>query len=274
MLEPGVYLDSPYMASVISALAVSNPAAPEGVPARARRSLFGIEGPLFTPDKTWLAALAFAAGVAVTWFAYDPEPEGEAVSASELREDREIRTLSVDDLPRVEEDLPRIIHTSQLPRAADDDEAVAPASARPAAGNERRAVPTPRMPAQRVHALAPAAPKRAAPRASAPRASAARAPSLRASAPSPRAKSSAAKAPTDCNPPYDFDSKGIRRLKSECLNGTGVIQGPYGAVITTNVSAKAGSGKRSSEKQARASRGCTPPYYFDGKIRRVKVECL
>jgi serine/threonine-protein kinase len=259
-LEPGVYLDSPYMASVMSALAVSNPAAPEGVPARGRRPLLGIEGPLFTPDKTWLAALAFAAGVAVTWFAYDPEPEGEAVSASEVREDREIRTLSVDDLPRVEEDLPRIIQTSQLPRAADDDEVVAPATARPAAANERRAVAGPRMPAQRVHALAPAAPKRAAPR---------------ASAPPPRAKSAAAKPASDCNPPYYFDSQGIRRLKSECLNGTGVIQGPYGAVITTNVSAKAaGSGKGSSEKQARASGSCTPPYYFDGKIRRVKLECL
>jgi len=248
-LEPGVYLDSPFMASVMSALAVPN-ATTEGVPARMRRRLFGIEGPLFTPDKTWLAALAFAAGVAVTWFAYDPEPEGEAVASGEAREDGPIRTLSVDDLPRVEgdEELPRIIQTSQLPRAADDDEAAAPVAGRAGAASERRAVP-----AQRVQALAPAAPKPAVPA---------------------RAKG-AVSSTSNCNPPYYFDSQGIRRLKSECLNGGSVVQGPYGAVLTTNVAAKTtGSAKGASEQQARASASCTPPYYFDGKIRRLKLECL
>jgi serine/threonine protein kinase len=252
-LEPGVYLDSPYMASVMSALAVPN-AAPEGVPARVRRRLFGIDGPLFTPDKTWLAALAFAAGVAVTWFAYDPEPEGEAVGNGEARQDGPIRTVSVDDLPRVEgdEELPRIIQTSQLPRAADDDEAIAPLAGRAAAASERRGVP-----AQRVQALAAATPKPAA-----------------VSATPPRAKGTDGST-SNCNPPYFFDTQGIRRLKSECLNGGSVIQGPYGAVLTTNVSAKtAGAGKGASEKQARASASCTPPYYFDGKIRRLKLECL
>lgn len=255
-LEPGVYLDSPYMASVMSALAVPH-TAPEGVPARVRRRSFGIEGPLLTPDKTWLAALAFAAGVAVTWFAYDPEPEGDAAGNGEARQDGPIRTVSVDDLPRVEgdEELPRIIQTSQLPRADDDDEAVAPLGGRAAAASERRGVP-----AQRVQALAAATPKPAA-----------------VSAAPARAKGTDSSA-SNCNPPYYFDSQGIRRLRSECLNGGGVIQGPYGAVLTTNVSAKtAGAGKSSpgaSEKQARASASCTPPYYFDGKIRRLKLECL
>jgi serine/threonine protein kinase len=253
-LEPGVYLDSPFMASVMSALSVPN-APPEGVPARLRRRLFGVEGPLLTPDKTWLAALAFAAGVAVTWFAYDPEPHGEAVASGEEREDGPIRTLSVDDLPRVEgeEDLPRIIQTSQLPRATDDDEAVAPTAGRAATTSERRAAP-----AQRVQALAPAAPKPAA---------VAAAPALAKAADSSTG---------NCNPPYYFDSHGIRRLKSECMNGGGVIQGPYGAVLTTNVSAKTAgsSAKGPGEKQARASASCTPPYYFDGKIRRLKLECL
>jgi hypothetical protein len=227
----------------------------EGAPARAGQRLFGIEGPLFTPDKTWLAALAFAAGVAVTWFAYDPEPEGEAVTSGEARPDGEIRTVSVDDLPPVEgdeDDLPRIIHTSQLPRAADDVEGAAPGAPRAAATpGERRAAPS-----QKLQALAPAAPKPAA-----------------AATP---ARAKADDTPTsDCNPPYYFDNQGIRRLKSECLNGTGVIQGPYGAVITTSVSAKtSGSGKAAAEKQARAGSSCTPPYYFDGKIRRLKLECL
>jgi hypothetical protein len=219
------------------------------------RRLFGVEGPLLTPDKTWLAALAFAAGVAVTWFAYDPEPHGEAVASDDAREDGPIRTLSVDDLPRVEgeEDLPRIIQTSQLPRAADDDEAVAPVAGRAATSSERRAVP-----AQRVQALAPAAPKAAV---------ASAAPVLAKGADSGTSK---------CNPPYSFDSHGIRRLKSECLNGGGVIQGPYGAVLTTNVSAKTAgsSAKGPSEKQARANATCTPPYYFDGKIQRLKLDCL
>jgi serine/threonine protein kinase len=252
-LEPGVYLDAPFMASVVSALPMPNEA-PEGGPAPLRR-LFGVEGPLFTPDKTWLAALAFAAGVAVTWFAYDPGPDGEAVASGEAREDGPIRTLSVDDLPRVEgeEELPRIIQTSQLPRVADDDEAVGTVAARAAPGGERRAAP-----AQRVQALAPAAPKAVVVAAAAP-------------APAKAADSKTA----NCNPPYSFDSHGIRRLKSECLNGSGVIQGPYGAVLTTNVSAKtADSAKGPSEKQAHASGSCTPPYYFDGKIRRLKLDCL
>jgi serine/threonine-protein kinase len=251
-LEPGVYLDSPYMASVMSALAVPT-AAPEGVPARVRQRLFGSEGPLLTPDKTWLAALAFAAGVAVTWFAYDPEPEGEAVTSGQGRGDGEIRTVSVDDLPRVEgdeDDLPRIIQTSQLPRVDDDVEPAVPTAGRAAAPGERRAAP-----AQKVQALAPVAPKPAA------------AVPARAKAPD---------SPTsNCNPPYYFDGQGIRRLKSECLNGSGVIQGPYGAVITTNVSAKtSASGKAADGKQASAGASCSPPYYFDGKIRRLKLECL
>jgi hypothetical protein len=108
-----------------------------------------------------------------------------------------------------------------------------------------------------VQALAPAAPKPAAVSAA------------------PALPKGAEGSTSNCNPPYYFDSHGIRRLKSECLNGSGVIQGPYGAVLTTNVSAKtAGAAKGPSEKQARASASCTPPYYFDGKIRRLKLECL
>jgi hypothetical protein len=109
-----------------------------------------------------------------------------------------------------------------------------------------------------VQALAPAAPKPAA------------------VAAAPARTKAADTATSNCNPPYYFDSQGIRRLKSECLNGSGVVQGPYGAVLTTNVSAKtaAASGKGANEKQARATASCTPPYYFDGKIRRLKLECL
>ena len=252
-LEPGVYLESPYIASVMSALAVPNaPAAAEGAPVPVRQRLFGFDGPLFTPDKTWLAALAFAAGVAVTWFAYEPEPEGEPVASA--TRDGELRTLSVDDLPRVEgddgENL-RIIQSSQLPRASDDIEVVVPT--RSPVASERRPVPAP---AQRVQALAPAAPKATAVAA-------------------PARTTKPADAASNCNPPYYFDDAGIRRLKPECLNATGVIQGPYGAVMTTNVSAKTTpAGKSANEKQARAGAGCTPPYYFDGKIRRLKLECL
>jgi len=254
-LEPGVYLESPYIASVMSALAVSSaPAAAEGAPVPVRQRLFGFDGPLFTPDKTWLAALAFAAGVAVTWFAYEPEPEGEPVASA--TRDGELRTLSVDDLPRVEGDDSenlRIIQTSQLPRASDDIEVAVPT--RSPVASERRQAPA-AAPAQRVQALAPAAPKATA-----------------VAAPARTTKS--ADAASNCNPPYYFDDAGIRRLKPECLNGTGVIQGPYGAVMTTNVSAKSTpAGKSANEKQARAGAGCTPPYYFDGKIRRLKLECL
>ena len=97
-LEPSVYLDSPYMASVASALAVpihatsaSEPAPPQ--PARWWQ---------FTADKTWLAALAFAAGVALTWFVYEPQ-SSDATGAEVVHAEGEpsvIRTLSVDDLPR------------------------------------------------------------------------------------------------------------------------------------------------------------------------------
>lgn len=261
-LEPGVYLESPYIASVMSALAVPAPAANAvtGAPLPLRQRLFGVDAPLFTPDKTWLAALAFAAGVAVTWFAYEPKPEGEPVTLAEP--DGQIRTLSVDDLPRVEgddvENL-RIMRPSQLPRANDEPERVAPPPRAPVA-SERRAAP---------------APKTQSPAPSASKASAA-----------PRPAAKPAEVAANCNPPYYFDTQGIRRLKSECLNGTGVIQGPYGAVITTNVSAKSGpassgssgaskaSSKGASGKSASSNEACTPPYYFDGKIRRLKLECL
>ncbi|HTV21191.1 MAG TPA: hypothetical protein VMG12_21040 [Polyangiaceae bacterium] len=269
-LEPGVYLDSPYIASVMSALSVAQPSvspaaahqlaqtAPglEGMLARARH-LLGIEGPLFTPEKTWLAALAFAAGVAVTWFAYSPEPDGEPV-ADGTAADGPIRTVSVDDLPRVEGDdveSLRIIQTNQLPRAVDDTDVPPPPAARAAAPSERRSVSSPAAPSQRVQALAPA-PKPA----------------------STAARPKTADATTsNCNPPYYFDGQGIRRIKSECLNGSGTIQGPYGAVMTTNVAAKTSSssgGKGTTEKQARAGASCSPPYYFDGKIKRLKLECL
>ena len=82
----------------------------------------------------------------------------------------------------------------------------------------------------------------------------------------------------NCSPPYYFDKQGIQRLKTECLNAPVVVTGPYGAVMTTTVAAKtaaaAGEKPATGEKQARANGSCSPPYYFEGKIRRLKLECL
>jgi hypothetical protein len=262
-------MDSPYIASVASALAVPSPAlSSDPLPQR-----------FFTPDKTWLAALAFAAGVAVTWFVYDPHPEGEEVvtaATAEVGPDG-IRTISVNDLPSVsadgtpDDDLPAIIQTSQLPRAR--DEAVASDGTDTAVGpsgvTERRA------PVQRVQALTPALVKPAAPVRPKP---------TPASAASPPSRSS-------CTPPYSIDSQGIQRLKPECLNSAQVITGPYGAVIATSAAAPASTPAKSSappkraspaasqpsaprDHQARSSATCSPPYYVEGKIRRLKLECL
>jgi hypothetical protein len=96
---------------------------------------------------------------------------------------------------------------------------------------------------------------------------------------------------SSCSPPYQIDSQGIQRLKAECLNRPTVIAGPYGAVMTSsavanpvdpakNVSANGSSTKTvsakpaTSDKQARSSTSCSPPYYIEGKIRRLKLECL
>lgn len=265
-LQPALYLDSPYLASVASALAIPSPAGidrPPVDPARplsAAKSFFASNKDLFTADKTWLAALAFAAGVAVTWFTYDPEPEGEPVvaeAASDTDGTASIRTLSVDDLPTVAGDdgeaLPAIVQPHQLPRAMDEagDE-------RPVAHqipSTRPSIPAP-APVQKVQALSPAAS------------------TAKAAAP-PRAKPADTRG--NCSPPYYFDTQGIQRLKTECLGGSGVITGPYGAVLATNVAAKAAAPtpkQPPSETQARASANCSPPYYFDGKIRRLKLDCL
>jgi serine/threonine protein kinase len=249
-LEPSVYMDSPYIASIASALAVPNtPSAAEAPRPQAR---------FFTADKTWLAALAFAAGVAVTWFSYEPGSAGNAARASATGSD-EIRTVSVDDLPAVatdesdEEDLPAIIHTSELPRATDEAGEPHPIST----VNSPLAVERHAAPVQRVQALSPA-------------------PAATAQAIAPaRTGTKLGEARASCTPPYFFDKQGIQRIKSECLETTTVIKGPYGAVITT-ASAKSPAPTRPSvnDKQARASTTCSPPYYFDGKIRRIKVECL
>jgi len=282
-LEPSVYLDSPYMASVASALAVpiytgssytgavpihsgsAHAVAAEPAPQGARRLW------PFTPDKTWLAALAFAAGVAVTWFTYDPgrEESASAEVASAVGEPSVIRTLSVDDLPRApgdEADLPKIVRTSQLP-AADDEPVMANAPA--SVSVERRAAPV-----QRVQALVPApAPARAKPQAQAQAA--------------PRAKP-VAEARGTCTPPYYFDEKGIQRVKAECLGGSGMITGPYGAALPTRAGAKAAPAvapgasaappaavpPKSASAGKPAASACNPPYYFEGNIRRIKLECL
>jgi eukaryotic-like serine/threonine-protein kinase len=298
-LQPGLYLDSPYLASVASALAIPNPTArferplASGAPPPAsnvRRSLlprsaaasafFSSNRDLFTADKTWLAALAFAAGVAVTWFTYDPGSESDAVVADAISESgtANIRTVSVDDLPTVsadddrerEEDLPVIIQPHQLPRATDEagDErpiATLVPSSRPSAVPNTVAADGP---SQKVQALSPTAGSNTAGSntagATAPRA-----------VPPPRAKPVDARA--NCSPPYYFDTQGIQRLKPECLGGSAVITGPYGAVLATNAAPKpaAPAAKpQPSEKQARASANCSPPYYFDGKIRRLKLDCL
>lgn len=263
------YVDSPYVASVAPALAVTN--APPGQ-GRSPRSqpLLALARAFFTPEKTGLAALAFAAGVAVTWFAYEPEPEGEAVAASQPGDDVEILTLSVDDLPRIDGSegrarhapLPAILQPSQLPRAGDDDnddDGLVEARVVSHPGAARRAAPPPR----KARSPRPAARK--------PRAAASKATGSAASA----SRRKPARKGTDCTPPYYFDKQGIRRLKSDCLNGSGVIVGPYGAVMKTNVAAKAPSPARGkAKKQARAGTRCSPPYYLDGKIRRLKPECL
>jgi serine/threonine-protein kinase len=265
-LEPSVYLDSPYMASVASALAVpihgispSEPAPPQ--PARWWQ---------FTADKTWLAALAFAAGVALTWFVYEP-PSDDAPGAEVAHTEREpsvIRTLSVDDLPRApgeEAELPKIVRSSQLP-AADEEPLVANASAPAPAPVERRAV-------QRVQALAPA-PARATSKPAAPPP----AQQAQAQPTPPRATKAASEPRGNCSPPYYFDDKGIQRIKTGCLNGSGMIAGPFGAsvpVAAKSAPAAAPSApapKSSSSKPAAGA--CDPPYYFEGKIRRLKLECL
>jgi serine/threonine protein kinase len=272
-IEPGVYLDSPYIASVASALAVpSMPLIPEAAP-RAQ--------PLFTPDKTWLAALAFAAGVAVTWFAYEPEPEGEAVvptAGAEFGPDG-IRTVSVNDLPPVagegggEVELPAILLPSQLPRATDEagePREVSMLGARTLTAPVVKAHPPSeaRPAVQKVQALTPAPqPAKAA------------------------VRPKVADGRSNCSPPYQIDSQGIQRLKAECLDRPAVVAGPYGAVMTSsavanpadsakNVSADGAPTKTAStkpatsDKQARSSTSCSPPYYLDGKIRRLKLECL
>ncbi|HWO10261.1 MAG TPA: hypothetical protein VNN80_12295, partial [Polyangiaceae bacterium] len=92
---------------------------------------------------------------------------------------------------------------------------------------------------------------------------------------------------TSCSPPYYFDDKGIQRLKAECMNGSGMIAGPYGAAVPARASAKsaaaapaavtsasgAPAGKSSSGNKP-AGGSCNPPYYFEGNIRRLKLECL
>ncbi|HWO09653.1 MAG TPA: serine/threonine-protein kinase, partial [Polyangiaceae bacterium] len=208
-LEPSVYLDSPYVASVASALAV--PVSSMGAPESQRP--ISLRRALFSPDKTWLAALAFAAGVAVTWFAYDPASDDDAGAdvASREGEPSVIRTLSVDDLPRApgeEAALPKIVRTSQLPSVSEDELAAANAAPNPPPPVERRAAPV-----QRVHALvpAPAPPRGSVPsRSSVPRSPVPpRSPAPAKSQPAPR-NQPVAEARTSCSPPYYFDDKGIQ----------------------------------------------------------------
>jgi eukaryotic-like serine/threonine-protein kinase len=289
-LEPAVYMGSPYLASVASALGVSSlPPASEAPRARV---------PFFTPDKTWLAALAFTAGVAVTWFTYDPQPSGEATAATAADREGSIRTVSVDDLPRVavneadDDALPAIIKPSQLPRATDEaEEPRGPPAVNVPPGPHRAApvqkvqaltpAPPQAAPVQKVQALTPALPRAAPPRATPPRATPPRAVTV-AAAPSggavvpPRAKVGDGRA--SCSPPYSIDKQGIQRLKSQCLDAATVVTGPYGAVMTSGVPSKTAAAAPSKpsvgEKQARTSASCSPPYYMDGKVRRIKVECL
>jgi serine/threonine-protein kinase len=274
-LEPSVYLDSPYMASVASALAVpvhatsaSEPAPPQ--PARWWQ---------FTADKTWLAALAFAAGVALTWFVYEPQADdgANAEVARAQGEPSVIRTLSVDDLPRAageEAELPKIVRSSQLPAAAEEP-LVANASAPAPPPVERRAV-------QRVQALAPApAPARATSKPQAPPSAqppSAQPASSQAQPTPPRAAKAAPEARGNCSPPYYFDDKGIQRIKAGCVNGSGMIAGPFGASVpvaakTAPAAAPAPATKSTSAAKPAAG-ACDPPYYFEGKIRRLKLECL
>jgi eukaryotic-like serine/threonine-protein kinase len=285
-LEPSMYLDSPYIASVASALAVpTGPNAYDALPPSARGSVLAASGlasrrlpalsklqlswprwplgmPKLSPEKTWLAAAAFAAGVAVTWFTHDPEPRADGSEVSVLQPEQEgstpIRTLSVDDLqpvPGEEGSSLAILRTNQLPSLADEASERPAPSATPVV--ERRAAVTvpavqPAQPVQKVHALTPAPAKPAA-----------RAPDARSS---------------NCSPPYFFDAHGIQRLKSECMDSSRVIAGPYGAVIATNVATKgaalAAPAAKSASSKPSGNATCNPPYYFDGNIRRIKTECL
>ena len=259
-LEPSVYLDSPYMASVASALAVPiHPVAAAEPPPPALQASRWWQ---FTADKVWLAALAFAVGVGLTWFVYEPGSDESTSSTDVASADNEpsvIRTLSVDDLPRApgeEAELPKIVRTSQLPAADDAVNANAAAVTPPP---ERRATPV-----QRVQALAPA-PARARPQ-----------PEPRAAQPPPRAKAPV-EARSNCSPPYYFDEKGIQRIKNECLNGSGMIAGPYGAAVPAHAAAKTAptpTPPPAKSPNKPASSACDPPYYFEGKIRRLKLECL
>jgi serine/threonine protein kinase len=271
-LEPSAYLESPYIASVASALAVPRAGGPESVRLRLAQARPRLS---FMAEKSWLAAAAFAAGVAVTWFAYDPEPSDVDTTLAEDGEADlgDIRTVSVDDLPTVAEDL-AIIRTSQLPRAEEEGlppvAATAPVVSRQLPNHPVRAVhasPANAAPAQKVQALSPVA-----------KSTAAGSPVSGSSAAASKAPASKVDARSNCSPPYYFDVQGIRRLKPECLSSSGAATGPYGAVLNTGVAAKstapAAAKAAPAGKQARAAASCTPPYYFDGNIRRIKLECL
>jgi serine/threonine protein kinase len=327
-LEPSAYLESPYVASVASALAVPQASGPGSVrllqrpgqalsrvtlprlnvprltlprltlPRLPAAGLASVRLPQlvssFSAEKTWLAAAAFAAGVAATWFAYDPDTsDGDlsAEAAGAADDVTNIRTVSVDDLPRVageEAELPTILRTSQLPRAEEAEDGVVP---RPLARPVLASAPPRAHTVQRVQALSPAVsagapprtPPRAAPKAVVSKAEAPRAAVAKADAPKEDARG-------NCSPPYSLDVQGIRRLKPECLTGSGA--GPYGAVMNTSVAAKSAGGAAApakaaaparaaaaspaaaSGKQASTGTSCTPPYYFDGNIKRLKLECL
>ena len=93
----------------------------------------------------------------------------------------------------------------------------------------------------------------------------------------------AAKAPAEargnCSPPYYFDEKGIQRIKAGCLNGSGMIAGPFGASVpvaakTAPTAAPSSPATKSTSTSKPAAGACDPPYYFEGKIRRLKLECL
>jgi len=288
------------------------PSASDTLPPRARRASLALPKlPLalprlqlgflarleLSPEKTWLAAAAFAAGVAVTWFCYDPEPTIDVSEVSVINPEQEgstpIRTLSVDDLPAVpgeEGSSLAILRTNQLPTVSDDGSERSTSGgvgsgnvANPSASNgsappvERRAAAPvqPVQTTQKVHALTPA--------------------------PAPRAAAKATEARSNCSPPYVFDAQGIQRLKPECMGGSGVIAGPYGAVIASTIApSSAANGApsvsqhaagassvspstskgaavtpaKSANAKGNGNASCSPPYYFDGNIRRIKLDCL
>lgn len=162
-------------------------------------------------------------------------------------------TVRAEDLPEVgsesdpsvanQRELPKIIHTQDLPPAPEEGAAEPPDEV------------------EMIAAVSPGA--------SRPLARAAGENGPRSARPVTAGKAS-------CNPPYYFDANNIRRLKLECLGGSAAAAAPVQKKHALTPAASVRSrNKPLAGNQPKAAASCTPPYYFDrNNIRRLKLECL